>query len=51
MGRSGVDGIDFGYRMDRPGLWAFYPIDEEFEFMAESTQMLIDGWCSGSLSV
>lgn len=51
VGRSGVDGIDFGYRRDQMGLWAFYPIDQEFKFMAESTQALVDGWRAGSLYV
>ncbi|QBE64449.1 hypothetical protein [Pseudoduganella lutea] len=51
VGRSGTDGIDFGYRKHHSGLWAFYPIDEEFKFMADSIQSLVDGWCSGYLSV
>ncbi len=51
VGRSGGDGIDFGYRKNQSGLWAFYPIEENFKFMAESVQALVDGWCSGRLSV
>ena len=51
VGRSGVDGIDFGYRKHHSGLWAFYPIEQEFKFMADSIQVLVDGWCSGRLSV
>jgi hypothetical protein len=31
VGRSGCDGIDFGYRKGHPGLWAYYPIDSEFK--------------------
>lgn len=51
VGRSGGDGIDFGYRKNHPGLWAFYPIDEKFKFMADSIRTLVDGWCSGHMSV
>lgn len=51
VGRSGVDGIDFGYRKNYSGLWAFYPIDKDFRFMADSIRALVDGWRSGHLSV
>lgn len=51
VGRSGGDGIDFGYRKGTPGLWAFYPAEQRFKFMAPSIQALVDGWCSGKLSV
>jgi hypothetical protein len=50
VGRSGGDGIDFGYRKNHLGLWAFYPIGEEFKFMADSIRVLVDEWCSGRLS-
>jgi len=51
IGRSGMGGIDFGYRKKYIGLWAFYPIEQEFKFMAESIRALVDAWCSGHLSV
>jgi hypothetical protein len=51
VGRSGGDGIDFGYRKNFTGLWAFYPIDQEFKFMARGIQELVDGWSSGRLFV
>lgn len=51
VGRSGFDGIDFGYRKGHTGLWAFYPIDREFKFVAASVAELVEGWCSGRLSV
>ena len=41
VGRSGCDGIDFGYRKGQTGLWAFYPIDREFRFMAGTIVDLI----------
>ena len=51
VGRSGGGGIDFGYRKTHRGLWAFYPIEQEFKFMAESIHELVDGWCAGQLAV
>jgi len=51
IGRSGGDGIDFGYRKRHSGLWAFYPIEGNFKFMASSVEELIQSWCGGKLSV
>jgi hypothetical protein len=51
IGRSGADGIDFGYRKGHAGLWAFYPIDRQFKFMAPSVETLVKNWCDGNLSV
>ena len=50
-GRSGADGIDFGYRKRHEGLWVYYSIDDEFKYMAESIIELKEGWCSGKLFV
>jgi len=50
VGHSGGDGIDFGYRNGRSGLWA-YPIDGQFKFLADTVAELVEGWCSGRLSV
>jgi hypothetical protein len=51
VGRSGADGIDFGFRKDMEGLWAFYPIEQEFKLMAPDLKALVSGWCSGTLTV
>ena len=51
VGRPGVDGIEFGYRKGKRGLWAYYPIDREFVFMAPTLVELVEGWLSGKLSV
>ena len=51
VGRSGCDGIDFGYRKGHPGLWAFYPIDGDFNYVAATVAELIDAWCVGRLTV
>ncbi|MFL6658282.1 MAG: hypothetical protein ACJ8GW_09435 [Massilia sp.] len=51
IGRSGSDGIDFGYRKGLIGIWAFYPIEGDFKFMAPDIHSLVDDWCSGKLFV
>jgi hypothetical protein len=51
VGRSGLGGIDFGYRKGQSGLWAFYPIEREFKFMASTVAELVEAWCSHRLSV
>jgi hypothetical protein len=51
VGRPGVDGIEFGYRQGRAGLWAYYPIEGEFVLMAPTVAELVEGWLSGKLSV
>jgi hypothetical protein len=51
IGRSGCGGIDFGYRKGLSGLWAYYPIDQDFLLMAPTIADLVEGWCSGRLSV
>lgn len=51
VGHSGCDGIDFGYRRNEMGLWAFYPLRREFKSMALTVKELVSGWCSGALSV
>jgi len=51
VGRSGCDGIDFGYRIGHAGLWAYYPITREFKLMSSTVAELVEGWCSSKLSV
>ncbi|RBP40424.1 hypothetical protein DES53_108131 [Roseimicrobium gellanilyticum] len=51
IGRSGLGGIDFGFRIGHQGLWAYHPIDQEFQFMAPTVAALVEGWCSGKLSI
>ena len=51
IGRSGGDGIDFGYRKGIDGLWAFYPIERDFKLMAKSVAELAEAWCAGKLCV
>jgi hypothetical protein len=51
IGRPGVDGIRFGYRYGRHGLWAFYPIGEEFVFLAPTLAALVEKWRSGTITL
>ncbi len=51
VGRSGCDGIEFGYRKGQDGLWAYYPIGQEFTRVAPNISSLVEGWLSGSITV
>jgi hypothetical protein len=51
VGHAGSDGIDFGYRKDVPGIWAYYPIDRDFKYMSATIKELVAAWISGKLSV
>jgi hypothetical protein len=51
IGRPGVDGIQWGYRKEGDGIWAHYPIEDEFVLVAESAAELRDGYSSGRLTV
>ena len=51
IGRPGVDGIEFGYRRDHDGIWAYHPIDNNFTLGAPSVGALVDGWFAGSIGV
>jgi hypothetical protein len=51
VGRPGVNGINFGYRVGQPGLWAYYPIDQEFVFVAPTVAQLVAAFESGKLIV
>ena len=49
VGGPGVDGIRWAVRRSQKGLFAFYPIDGEFVFVAENGPDLISKWTSGHL--
>ena len=51
IGGPGVDGIKFGYRYGHPGLWAYYPVGEEWKFLAPTIAEFVEGWCSGKINV
>ena len=51
VGWSGCDGIDFGYRKQHGGLWAYYPGEDYFEPKAPNIPALRKGWSDGSVTV
>jgi hypothetical protein len=51
VGRAGADGIRFGYRLGMPGLWAFYPIEQELVLVAASVSELVQKWVDGPLNL
>ena len=51
VGRPGVDGIEFGYRRGHNGIWAYYPIDDDFRYVAPTVSTLVEGWLGGSITV
>ena len=51
IGGPGVDGIDWGYRADHTGVWAYYPIGREFVWLAPTADALLQGWRTGTITV
>ena len=49
IGGPGVDGIRWGYRRGRAGVWAHYPIEGEFVRLADTAMDLMDRWRAGTL--
>src|SRR5690242_8588724 len=51
IGRPGFDGIEFGYRRGFDGIWAHYPIEDDFRLVAPDVSALVEGWLSGAISI
>jgi hypothetical protein len=51
MGRPGVDGIEFGYRRGKHGIWAYYPMEDRFARVAKTTADLIDVYTSSRMKL
>jgi hypothetical protein len=51
VGRAGADGILFGYRCNLPGIWSYYPVEQQFARVANSIDELVVGWLAGEISV
>ena len=51
IGGPGVDGIRWGYRKRQRGIWAYYPIEDEFVLLADSATALREGYGSGRIKV
>ncbi len=51
VGGPGVDGIEFGYLKGKSGIYAYYPIVDEYSFLADSADELIKGWIESRITV
>jgi hypothetical protein len=51
IGSAGADGIEFGYRAGEVGLWAYYPVEQDFQWVAESIGQLVEGYDCGAITV
>ncbi len=51
VGRPGVDGIAVGYRLGRPGFWAYFPIEGEFLLIAPTVQEFLKSWRAGEITI
>ena len=51
IGRPGADGIEFAYRAEHSGLWAFYPTEKRWMLVASDIATLEQDWLSGDLKV
>ncbi len=51
IGGPGVDGIEFGLLQNKHGVFAYYPISNEYVWKADSVSLLIEGWISGEITV
>ncbi len=49
IGRPGVDGISFCYRSEQDGIWAHYPIEEEWLYLCKTLGELEKMWKKGTL--
>jgi hypothetical protein len=48
---GGCDVCAWGYRRDQAGVWAWYPIDDEFRLLAPGIEALLAGWLAGTIRV
>ncbi|OAI53006.1 hypothetical protein AYO44_16400 [Planctomycetaceae bacterium SCGC AG-212-F19] len=51
VGRPGFDGLEWGFRKGYKGVWIYYPIDDEFQYLALTAQSFLEGWLSGAIKV
>lgn len=51
IGRAGTGGIEFVYRRGSPAIWAYYPIDGDFEVKADDILSFEEDWRSGQIKV
>ena len=51
IGRAGTNGIEFVYRKGSPEIWAYYPIDGDYDVKSESIEQFEIAWRKGEIRV
>jgi hypothetical protein len=51
IGGPGVDGIEFGVLRGRKGVFAYYPIEDDYVLKAASAAELFRDWLTGKVTV
>jgi hypothetical protein len=51
IGRPGVDGIGFGYRKGQSGIWAYYPLENEFIMICSTLDEFIYKWQANQIKL
>lgn len=51
IGRAGAGGIEFVYQRGSPEIFAFYPLEGEFTFLAEGIEEFVELWLAGQIEV
>lgn len=49
FGYAGVDGIFFCFLEGKPGIWAYYGIDDEYVLIAPSLSEFVSKWKRGKI--
>ena len=45
------DGIGFGYRRGEDGIWAYYPMEDTYKYLAPTVARFLDDWFAEKLTV
>lgn len=51
IGHAGVDGIEFCYRKNLSDIWVYYPIEMNYDKVANNIESLINNWLNGTIKV
>ncbi|MEM8650961.1 MAG: hypothetical protein AAGF54_10555 [Pseudomonadota bacterium] len=51
VGYAGCDGIEFRLRAIPPGVWAYYPEEERYQFLGNDIIGVATGWMNGTVHV
>jgi len=51
IGYAGADGIEFCYRDNTMGIWAYYPYENNYELISKDIFDLASGWVNGNICV